>query len=269
MARRCNLSTCTEQMCSVLFESILQVRGSFQSWKADWGNLRVQRPAQGSASFRVCVVRTRCDGSNCAFPAELIAVRTIDTSEAEMQEEVRQWNVSQIVCARGHSPEPGILSRSSHVLSENDNLWMEFWICRRPTCKISFAAPLSTFPRLNDFLTDRTKDNRLVMLLCDACSLLSAYSKSDLPQPRMLDISDQKESRVLVRRVFVLEIECAGTSCASRIEVFVPTWEHYYESSTMDTIEKNGSPDASVVCPKRHAAKLPIRVESVRLLFDL
>jgi hypothetical protein len=63
--------------------------------------------------FRVSLVQTGCDGSNCADHIELIAVRNRDITEESIQQELKTWNVSGVKCKSNRKALPiGTVKRS-------------------------------------------------------------------------------------------------------------------------------------------------------------
>ena len=120
--------------------------------------------------------------------------------------------------------------------------------------------PLAKFQQLRQVLPDLPTDNDVVRFACEACNQISAYSKSDLPVPRTIDNLKSVERLVVVERVFAIDIECADSSCASPIHIYGPTGKHYDEEWLKLYLEKNGSPDSSVSCPRGNLAMNPVRV---------
>jgi len=134
--------------------------------------------------------------------------------------------------------------------------WVLFWTCRG--CTKNFVARPSTFQRLLPLLPDQTKAIDSVVLSCEACNLISAYSKDDLPVPYMPDNSDSVPRRVEVAQVSQVAISCADEDCESRIEIIAPTGRYYDKSAVKIYLKTNGSPDASVHCKHGHPPAKPI-----------
>jgi hypothetical protein len=120
------------------------------------------------------------------------------------------------------------------------------------------------FQLLRTSLLALTTDTDVVHFACDGCNRISAYSKTDLPVPRTLDSLEGVERLVVIQRVFAIDIGCEDTSCKSPIRIYEPTGGHYDTGWVRLYLEKSGSPDSSVACPKGHPAAYPVRVVAIR-----
>ena len=122
------------------------------------------------------------------------------------------------------------------------------------------------FRQLAPSLLNLSKDTDVVHFACEACNRISAYSKSDLPLPRILDSSGKVERPVVVQRAFAIDIGCEDTSCKSLIRIYETTARHYDTYWIKIYLEKNGSPESTVRCPSGHPAAHPVCVVEVNEL---
>jgi len=140
--------------------------------------------------------------------------------------------------------------------------WASYRICQ--LCNKECRSPLSTFRLLNKYLPIPPTDISPANVLCIPCRLIAERCKTDIPPPDMVD-RQHPGKFVETVRVFCIEIECADTSCGSRIQIIAPTTRHWNETTLLED-SRSWSVAPSVVCAGEHSPKKPATVLSIKQL---
>lgn len=141
--------------------------------------------------------------------------------------------------------------------------WVEVIRCNG--CNILYAVPRASFRLLAEVLPSQTKGTSSLVLLCDACNLLSAHSK---PNHVQRTVEEEYLSQcVRAVKAFWLEVPCGTEHCATPVKALALTGEHMYPAAISSRIA-TWKTDGTVRCASGHAIQLPaLKVEISPALF--
>jgi hypothetical protein len=143
-------------------------------------------------------------------------------------------------------------------------VWVEFLRCRG--CDMRYATTRANFQLLAKVLPSQTTGIASLVLLCDACNLLSAYNKAALPDAATKDMESLGQC-VRVAKAFWLEIPCGTERCATPVKALALTAQYMHHASFAPRIV-NWKLSDSAQCPSGHTLHLPVNnLSSVTALF--
>jgi hypothetical protein len=132
---------------------------------------------------------------------------------------------------------------------------VEFWHCLG--CGKHYRVPCPMYPLIEAYVPSLATGTKTPNLLCEACSDLRCYTKTDFPLQRTFDIATVARF-VLVQRIFLGQIGCAEKSCASPIEILLPRTIHWDLQAVQGLIPVDWKIHPNVLCAAKHPPATPI-----------